>query len=211
MLPPRTTPLIGSCGPTVRRSKPRMRVLATLEDLLENRQVFRPLRQGSDGLQLPPHTERHPCVLSQVPNRLDVRLVEVRVAAEAGQIHAHRQAAARRREDGLIEAVLDNAGRDTADDTLAVGAHEQRVGQERVALEQLRIGVDVGNVGHPNPLVAVPMNPLVKPLPMGNPNPTVPPVERCVNWPMYPTSLLKTLALPVMFRSNRNGSVNPSE
>ena len=50
---------------------------------------------------------------------------------------------------------------------------------------------------------------LVKP-PSGNPNVTTPPDVFWVNWLMYRTSFLNRLNPPVMFRSNRNGSVNDS-
>ncbi len=60
-----------------------------------------------------------PAGLLQVPDALDHRLVEVRVAAEPGQVDRRREALAGRREDRLVDRVVDEARRDLADDALA--------------------------------------------------------------------------------------------
>src|SRR5439155_14130097 len=106
-------------------------VLAALEQLLENRQLAR-TRKRVDVFVLAAQTERQPVRLVHVPHAFDERLVEVRVAAEAGEIERRGEALAGRREDRLVHRVVDEARRHLADDALAVLADEQRIAQERV-------------------------------------------------------------------------------
>ena len=55
------------------------------------------------------HAERHPVVLLQIPDALEHRLVEVGVAAEAGEIDRRGEALAGGREDRLVDRVVDDA------------------------------------------------------------------------------------------------------
>src|SRR5262249_49277439 len=116
-------------------------VLAAEEQLLEDRQL---LRAGElvDVLDLPAHAERHPVVLLDVPDAFDHRLVEVRVAAKTGEVDRRRETLAVGREDRLVHGVVDEARRHLRDDALAALAEEQRIAQERIALQDGRVRVD---------------------------------------------------------------------
>src|SRR6185295_14586507 len=80
-------------------------VLAAQEQLLEDRQFFRPA-EGMDVLELPAEAERHPAVLSEVPDALEHRLVEVGIAAQTGQIDRQRIAAPGGRRDRIVDRIV---------------------------------------------------------------------------------------------------------
>ena len=108
-----------------------------------------------DVLHVAVHAEIHPLVLFPEVHRLDGRLVVADVAAEPRQIHGKREPLARRREDRVVDRVVDEARRDLADHALAALADEQRVLQERIAPQHGRIGVHRVDVADADALIAV--------------------------------------------------------
>ena len=134
LLPPSTRPVIGSVGPIVRMSKPRT-LYSPPRNSFSKIGSWKVPPIGLMNSSCPREAERHPAVLPPEVDALEHRLVEVRVAAEAGQVDRGREPLAGGREDRLIDGVVDDARRDLADDALAADADEQRVAQERVARE----------------------------------------------------------------------------
>src|SRR5207237_883596 len=108
-----------------------------------------------DVFGLPAHTEREPVGLMDVPDAFDQRLVEIRVAAEPREIDRRREALACRREDRLVDRVVDVRRDNLADDPLARLADEERVAQERIAREDRRILIQLVDLGDTHTLVAV--------------------------------------------------------
>src|SRR6185369_8886062 len=94
-------------------------------------------------------------ILTPEVHALDRRLVVADVAPEARKIEGQRQTPARRREDRIVDRVVNDAWRDLADDALAALSDEQRVLQERVPAQYRRVGVHRVDVGHAHALVAV--------------------------------------------------------
>ena len=84
-----------------------------------------------------------------------MRLVEVGVAAQTGQIDRQRVAAPGGRRDRVVDRVVDQAGHDLADDPLAALADQQRIAEIRIARQHQRIGVDVADFGDAHLFVAV--------------------------------------------------------
>src|SRR5262249_36264612 len=100
-------------------------VLTAKEQLLENRQIERLLRERVDVLELPAHAERQARRLMDVPDAFEERLPEVGVAAEAGEVNRRGEALPRRRKDRLVDRVVDVRRHDLADDPLALLSDEQ--------------------------------------------------------------------------------------
>ena len=90
--------------------EPADAVLAAEEELLEDRQLRR-AAERVDVLDLRAHAERQRGVLPPEPDALDDRLVEVGVAAEAGEVDRGGEALAAGREDRLVDRVVDDARR----------------------------------------------------------------------------------------------------
>src|SRR6185369_3527148 len=134
--------------------EPADRILAAQEQLRENRQRLRAL-ELVDVLEVAVQTERHARILTPEVHALDRRLVVADVAPEARKIEGQRQTPARRREDRIVDRVVNDAWRDLADDALAALSDEQRVLQERVPAQYRRVGVHRVDVGHAHALVAV--------------------------------------------------------
>ena len=94
---------------------------------------------GVDVLGLRAHAERHAAVLLDEPDALDRRLVEVRVAAEPGEVDRRGEALAGVGKIGLSTVLWTKLGDDLADHALAARADQQRIAQERVAREHRRV------------------------------------------------------------------------
>ncbi len=154
LLPPSTRPVPGSCGPMVRMSNPRTEYSPPRKSFWKIGSSFEPSMEWmySPWARMPSDMPR---VLTPVPDPLERGLVEVGVAAQAGEVDRGRVADALVGEDRLVDRVVHEARRDLADDALAVRADQQRVAQEGVAREHQRIGVRVGDLGDANALVAV--------------------------------------------------------
>ena len=110
LLPPSTRPVTGSDGPMRADVESADAVFAAEEQLLEDRQCVEP-GERVDVFDLRAHAERQRGVLLPEPHALEHRLVEVGVAAEAGEIDGRREALALGREDRLVDRVVDEARR----------------------------------------------------------------------------------------------------
>src|SRR5580765_157887 len=130
-------------------------VFAAKEQLLEDRQFGRRIRERANEFGLRAHAERQPAAVLQVHHAFEHRLVVVRVAADTGEIDRRGEPLAGRREDRLIDRVVDVRRHHLADDAFTVRADQQRVGQERVALQHVGLLVQLVDLGYPHPLIAV--------------------------------------------------------
>ena len=91
----------------------------------------------------------------EYPDAFEPGFQEVHVAAEARDVDAGRIPPPRRGEDRVVDRVVHEAGRELTDGPPSALADEERVLQERIARDDLRLQIQRVDVLHPHLLQAV--------------------------------------------------------